>query len=154
MLVACGNGGGHLTHRGQLATDLRRTLGTGVLVFDYPGYGKDGGKPSEEGATRPATRLIAGSPTKPRFPRTASFCWGNRWAAARRWNSPRGTTTAHSCWFTFTSLPAAASITIRSCRRTRSCPPGSTTSPKLPRCTKPVFIAHGTADQRRAVLAP
>ena len=48
VLVTNGNGG-NLTHRGRLAADLRKSLGAGVLLFDYPGYGKSSGKPTEEG---------------------------------------------------------------------------------------------------------
>src|SRR5262249_1596054 len=48
VLVAHGNGG-NVSHRGALAADLRRTLGAGVLIFDYPGYGKSEGKPTEAG---------------------------------------------------------------------------------------------------------
>ncbi|HEY3789017.1 MAG TPA: alpha/beta fold hydrolase, partial [Urbifossiella sp.] len=47
VLVAHGNGG-NVTHRGSLAAGLRHTLGAGVLLFDYPGYGKSEGKPTEE----------------------------------------------------------------------------------------------------------
>lgn len=48
VLVAHGNGG-NLSHRGRLAADLHRTLRAGVLMFDYPGYGKSEGKPTEAG---------------------------------------------------------------------------------------------------------
>src|SRR5262249_24706658 len=48
ILVAHGNGG-NLTHRGRLAADLRKSLGAGVLLFVYHGYGKCTGVPTEEG---------------------------------------------------------------------------------------------------------
>ena len=48
VLIAHGNGG-NLTCCGQLPADLRRSLGAGVLMFDYPGYGKSEGKPTEAG---------------------------------------------------------------------------------------------------------
>src|SRR5262249_15027739 len=48
VLVTNGNAG-NLTYRGKFAADLRKALGAGVLLFDYPGYGKTGGKPTEEG---------------------------------------------------------------------------------------------------------
>ena len=41
--------GGNLTHRGRLAGNLHNSLGAGVLLFDYPGYGKSSGKPTEPG---------------------------------------------------------------------------------------------------------
>src|SRR3954451_10233243 len=38
----------NITHRGPHALALR-AAGTGVLMLDYRGYGKSGGKPSESG---------------------------------------------------------------------------------------------------------
>ena len=48
VLLAHGNGG-NVSHRGRIAADLRRTIGCGVLLFEYPGYGKSEGRPSEAG---------------------------------------------------------------------------------------------------------
>jgi fermentation-respiration switch protein FrsA (DUF1100 family) len=39
---------GHLAHRAPIAARLRR-LGLGVLLFDYRGYGRSDGRPSEAG---------------------------------------------------------------------------------------------------------
>jgi fermentation-respiration switch protein FrsA (DUF1100 family) len=48
LLYAHGNAG-NLSHRGPVAPFLMQALGTSVLLFDYPGYGKSTGKPSEAG---------------------------------------------------------------------------------------------------------
>lgn len=46
VLIAHGNGG-NLSTRGYLAQALSERLGTSVLVFDYPGYGRSAGTPNE-----------------------------------------------------------------------------------------------------------
>lgn len=48
VLYAHGNAG-NLSHRGQAAGKLQEALGLSVLLFDYPGYGKSDGSPSEAG---------------------------------------------------------------------------------------------------------
>jgi uncharacterized protein len=46
LLYAHGNAG-NLSFRGPAAVDLMTALDVSVLIFDYPGYGKSEGKPSE-----------------------------------------------------------------------------------------------------------
>jgi hypothetical protein len=49
LIYSHGNGG-DLTSRSWHIPNIRKTLGKiGVLNYDYPGYGKSGGKPSEPG---------------------------------------------------------------------------------------------------------
>jgi fermentation-respiration switch protein FrsA (DUF1100 family) len=48
ILYAHGNGG-NLSHRARIYADLQREQNLSVLAFDYPGYGKSGGKPCEAG---------------------------------------------------------------------------------------------------------
>jgi fermentation-respiration switch protein FrsA (DUF1100 family) len=48
-LLFCHGNGGNLSHRGWMLPRLHAGLGTAVLLFDYPGYGRSGGSPSEAG---------------------------------------------------------------------------------------------------------
>jgi fermentation-respiration switch protein FrsA (DUF1100 family) len=48
LLFAHGNGA-NLSHRGGCIQPLQHYLRTGVLLFDYPGYGRSGGSPTEAG---------------------------------------------------------------------------------------------------------
>jgi fermentation-respiration switch protein FrsA (DUF1100 family) len=48
LIHAHGNGG-NLSHRGPTYALLQQHLNLSVLAFDYPGYGKSGGSPSEAG---------------------------------------------------------------------------------------------------------
>jgi uncharacterized protein len=46
-LLLCHGNGGNLSYRSETLLRFREHLACSVLVFDYPGYGKSGGKPSE-----------------------------------------------------------------------------------------------------------
>jgi fermentation-respiration switch protein FrsA (DUF1100 family) len=48
VLYAHGNGG-NLSYRGDLVLRWQKEMDTGVLIFDYPGFGRSGGKPTETG---------------------------------------------------------------------------------------------------------
>ena len=54
LYILHGNAG-NLSWRGQTMLELRRILDTAVLLFDYPGYGKSEGSPSEAGCYDAAT---------------------------------------------------------------------------------------------------
>ena len=48
LLWAHGNAG-NLSHRAENVALFQKELGAGVFIFDYRGYGKSEGRPSEEG---------------------------------------------------------------------------------------------------------
>ena len=48
LLIAHGNAG-NLAHRADLVRYVQRELGVSVLIFDYRGYGRSEGRPSEPG---------------------------------------------------------------------------------------------------------
>jgi uncharacterized protein len=47
VLVLFPGNAGNLSGRGETIVRMRERLGTSVLIFDYPGYGKSEGKPNE-----------------------------------------------------------------------------------------------------------
>jgi pimeloyl-ACP methyl ester carboxylesterase len=47
VLVLFPGNAGNLSGRGETIVRMRERLGTSVLIFDYPGYGKSSGKPNE-----------------------------------------------------------------------------------------------------------
>jgi fermentation-respiration switch protein FrsA (DUF1100 family) len=49
VLLYCHGNAGNLSQRGFLVDRWQKQLGVAVLIFDYPGYGKSGGKVSEAG---------------------------------------------------------------------------------------------------------
>ena len=48
-LLHCHGNAGNLSHRGITIVKLRDLLKVSVLIIDYPGFGKSGGEPSEQG---------------------------------------------------------------------------------------------------------
>jgi fermentation-respiration switch protein FrsA (DUF1100 family) len=145
-LVAHGNGG-NLSHRGPLAADLARALGRPVLLFDYPGYGKSEGAPSEAGCYAAGEAfhhwLVETQDIPPGKVILVGESLGGGVAvelATRQ--DPEALVLAK----TFTSLPAAARVhypwlpvhTFMSNRFDNLS--------KIGRCRGPVFIVHGTAD--------
>jgi fermentation-respiration switch protein FrsA (DUF1100 family) len=48
-VLYCHGNAGNLSHRGSGVAGLQQVLGESVLIFDYPGYGKSEGRPSEAG---------------------------------------------------------------------------------------------------------
>src|SRR4051812_16152297 len=147
VLVAHGNGG-NLTHRGQLAADLRRTLGAGVLLFDYPGYGKSEGKPTEEGCYAAGDAALRWLNEEAKVPTSRVIILGESLGGgpavelATRHEDCRALVLV----FAFTSMPAVAKyhypwLPTHTLMRTRF-----DNLSKIGRVHRPVFIAHGTAD--------
>jgi pimeloyl-ACP methyl ester carboxylesterase len=48
-VLFCHGNGGNLSHRGFFIAPLQSHLKTGVLLLDYPGYGRSEGSPTEQG---------------------------------------------------------------------------------------------------------
>jgi fermentation-respiration switch protein FrsA (DUF1100 family) len=48
-LLYCHGNAGNLSHRGDALLTWRKQLGIAVLIFDYPGFGRSGGRPDEAG---------------------------------------------------------------------------------------------------------
>jgi pimeloyl-ACP methyl ester carboxylesterase len=48
-LLYCHGNAGNLSHRGESVRRWLAAFGVAVLIFDYPGYGKSQGVPTEEG---------------------------------------------------------------------------------------------------------
>lgn len=146
FLVAHGNGG-NLSHRGRLAADLRRTTRAGVLLFDYPGYGKSEGRPTEEGCYAAGEAAFEWLTDKERIPSRNIVLMGESLGGGTAVElATRHDHRALVLIFTFTSLPAAAKahfafLPTRQMMRTRF-----DNLSKIGRCHRPVFIAHGPQD--------
>ncbi|HTU93504.1 MAG TPA: alpha/beta hydrolase [Gemmataceae bacterium] len=48
-VLFCHGNGGNLSYRGRVLTHWIKEMGVAVLIFDYPGYGRSSGEPSEDG---------------------------------------------------------------------------------------------------------
>src|SRR5262245_29071594 len=58
-VLYCHGNAGNLSHRGGSIVKMREILRTHVLIFDYPGYGKSEGRPSERGCYEAADAAYA-----------------------------------------------------------------------------------------------
>jgi fermentation-respiration switch protein FrsA (DUF1100 family) len=147
VLLAHGNGG-NLSHRGQLAADLRRTLGAGVLLFDYPGYGKSQGRPTEAGCYAAGEAAYLWLTREAMIPANRVVLMGESLGGGPAVElATRHDHRALVLVFTFTSMPVVAKVHFRwlptrLLMRTRF-----DNLAKIGRCRRPVFIAHGTADR-------
>lgn len=146
VLVSHGNGG-NLTHRGKRILDLHAHLGTGVLVYDYPGYGRSGGSPSERGCYAAGDAALAwlesrGIPNERVVLKGESLGGGVAVDLASR--HPHAALVLQA---TFTSLPAAAKSHYPwlPCQMLMTNRFDSLS--KLPKCRRPTFVIHGTADR-------
>ena len=147
FLVSHGNGG-NLSDRGQFAADLRHATGAGVLLFDYPGYGKSEGKPTEAGCYAAGEAAFEWLTEKAGIPETRIVLLGESLGGGPAVElACRHDHRALVLLFTFTSLPAAAKfhypfLPTKQLMRTRFDNLG-----KIGRCRRPVFIAHGPQDE-------
>ncbi len=143
-LLFCHGNASNLSHRQRLK-QVWRGLGLSVLIFDYPGFGRSEGQPSEAGCYAAAD---------------AAYDWLTRQLPAERivlfgWSLGGGVATdlaarrAHRAlvlFKTFTSIPDVAQsqfffLPARWLVRNRF-----DNLEKIGRCRQPVFIAHGDGD--------
>ncbi|MCI0705757.1 MAG: alpha/beta hydrolase, partial [Planctomycetia bacterium] len=120
----------------------------GVLLFDYPGYGKNAGKPTEascyaagEGAYKWLTDEAKIAPNR------IILCGESLGGGTAVELATKHDHRALVLIYTFTSLPAAAKyhfpfLPTYTLMRTRF-----DNLSKIGRCTRPVFFVHGTADR-------
>jgi fermentation-respiration switch protein FrsA (DUF1100 family) len=146
LLYLHGNAG-NLSHRGESAALLRRHLGEPVLIIDYPGYGKSGGKPSEAGCYAAADAAYDWLTKTRQIPPEKILLYGGSLGggvavdlAARREHR------ALILVRTFTSMPDVGAgiypwLPVRWLMRNRY-----ESLAKIGNCRRPVFIAHGTGD--------
>jgi fermentation-respiration switch protein FrsA (DUF1100 family) len=146
-VLVCHGNGGNLSHRGLMAADLNRTLGAGVLVFDYPGYGKSTGKPTEAGCYASAETAFRWLTDEAKIPPERVLLLGESLGGGPAVELA----TRHDCralvlLYTFTSLPAAAKHHYRWLPTHRLMKNRFDNLAKIGQVKRPVFIAHGTAD--------
>ena len=147
VLVAHGNGG-NISHRGQLAADLRRTLGAGVFLIEYPGYGKSEGTPSERGCYAAGDAGYRWLTDEAKIPPGRVVLMGESLGGGVAVDlATRHDHRALVLLCSFTSLPAAAKyhfpwLPTYTLMRARF-----DNLAKIGQCHRPVFLAHGTADE-------
>jgi len=147
-VLYCHGNAGNLSHRAEAVTRWQQGLGVSVLIFDYPGYGRSEGRPSESGcyaAGDAAWRwLTDGGRAAPEDVVLYGGSLGGAVAVNVASRYP------HRCLVlvsAFTSMPDMAQklypwLPGRWLMRSRFDNLG-----KIDRCAGPVFIAHGDCDR-------
>jgi fermentation-respiration switch protein FrsA (DUF1100 family) len=148
VVLLCHGNAGNLSHRLETVVALMRALDVSVLIFDYPGYGRSSGKPSEAGCYAAADaaydwlRKVQGIPPEQIVLFGESLGGGVATDLAVR-QPHRALVLVR----TFTSIPDMAKkyVGFASCGslvRNRF-----DNRAKIGDCPRPVFIAHGDADR-------
>jgi len=147
VLLYCHGNGGNLSRRSDAISLLQKELHTEVLIFDYPGYGRSGGVPTEAGCYAAADAAYDWLVKLQGVPPTRIVIYGESLGggvavdlASRR---------AHRALVldsTFTSIPDMAQhqypwLPARWLVRNRF-----NNLAKIGSCRGPIFIVHGMAD--------
>jgi fermentation-respiration switch protein FrsA (DUF1100 family) len=149
LLYGHGNAG-NLSSRGGSIVELSKLLDVSVLIFDYPGYGKSEGSPSERGCYAAADAAYAWLADEKKFAAKNILLYGASLGGGVITDlASRKDHRALILISTFTSLPDVASDLYwwlpapkRWLMRNQF-----DSIDKIKACRRPVFIAHGTADE-------
>jgi uncharacterized protein len=149
-LLYCHGNAGNLSHRGPSIVKLRNTVGASVLIIDYPGYGKSEGAPSEQGCYQAADAAYAWLTDVKKFPPKKIILYGGSLGGGIAVDvASRKDHRALVLVKTFTTMPDAGRsvywwlpvpINVLMTNRFDNLS-------KIKMCHRPVFIAHGTADE-------
>ena len=146
LLYFHGNAG-NLSHRGGSIIKIRQLLNVAVLIIDYPGYGKSGGRPSEQGCYQTADAAYEWLIDKRKIaPEKILLFGGSLGGGVAVDLASRKTHRALILAKTFTSAPDVGAsaypwLPVRWLMRNRFDSLG-----KIGKCRRPVFIGHGDAD--------
>jgi fermentation-respiration switch protein FrsA (DUF1100 family) len=146
-VLYCHGNAGNLSMRGSAVLQWQREMKESVLIFDYPGYGKSSGSPSEAGCYAAADAAYDWLTQEQKIPPDRLLLFGKSLGggvavdlASRR--PHRALVLAK----TFTSIPDVGQglyplLPVRFLMHNRF-----DTLAKIGQCHQPVFLAHGTTD--------
>jgi fermentation-respiration switch protein FrsA (DUF1100 family) len=147
-VLYCHGNAGNLSHRGGAVVGLQKVLGESVLIFDYPGYGRSGGQPSEAGCYAAAEAAYDWLVREQHLrPESILLYGGSLGGAVAVDLASRHPCRALILVKTFSSAPDVAKgmypwLPVRWLMRNRF-----DSLAKIGKCRQPVFIASGTADR-------
>jgi fermentation-respiration switch protein FrsA (DUF1100 family) len=146
-MIYCHGNQGNISHRGSAVVNWQKFFDHAVLIFDYPGFGRSEGSPSEAGCYASAEAAYDWVVSEQRVPQERIVLFGGSLGggvmvdlASRR---PHHALVLAS---TFTSVPDVAQriyfwAPVRFLARNRFL-----NLSKIKQCQGPIFISHGTAD--------
>lgn len=147
ILISHGNGN-NLSSMSELALRWRETLGRAVLLYDYPGYGKSSGHPSEAGCYAAGEAALQWLLEDQRVPVRDVILVGESMGGAiaveLATRHPVRLLVTHGA---FTSFPNMAQTRVPWYPARYLVHNQMNNEAKIARAQCPVFIAHGTADR-------
>ena len=147
-MLYCHGNAGNLSHRGHSLQNWHNTFDQDILIFDYPGYGKSEGNPSEKGCYAAALAAYQWLTKNEHIPAEQIILFGSSLGCAVAVELARQLShRALALISPFTSIPDMAQIIYpwlpaRWFVRSRF-----DSLAKISECRGPVFIAHGDCDQ-------
>jgi fermentation-respiration switch protein FrsA (DUF1100 family) len=146
-ILHCHGSGGDLSHWGPRALELQENLHESVLLFDYSGYGRSEGTPSEAGCYAAADAAFDWLTQTQGVPPEQMVLYGESLGGGVAVElAHRRPHRALVLVKTFTSIPDVAQqrfplVPVRWLAHNHF-----DNLAKIKACTRPVFIAHGSAD--------
>ncbi len=164
-ILYCHGNAGNLQSRAANVQNLQIALGESVLIFDYPGYGKSQGTPSELGCYDAALAAYQWLVAEKKIPPERIILYGESLGGAVA--VELATKNPHSALVlerTFTSLPDVADYQMPLFPGAWVMTNRFDSLAKIPQCRRPIFIAAADKDAiipfrqaeqlRRACTAP
>jgi fermentation-respiration switch protein FrsA (DUF1100 family) len=146
-LLFCHGNAGNLSHRTQSVLALMHALGESVLIFDYPGYGRSEGKPSETGCYAAADAAYDWLTQVAQIPPERILLFGESLGGGVATDlASRRPERALILIKTFTSVPDVARAHTLSSASAPLVHNQFDNLEKIGKCHCPVFIAHGDRD--------
>jgi uncharacterized protein len=147
-LLYCHGNAGNLSHRADSIANWQKHLDIAVLIFDYPGYGRSEGKPSEAGCYAAGQAAYDWLVEQKHVSGEQILLYGGSLgggvAVELASHRPHRALVLVK---TFTSIPDAAQEIYPWLPARRLARNKFENLAKLGGCRQPVFIAHGTADR-------
>ena len=147
ILISHGNGG-NLSFGLASRVSLQRRLKRSILIYDYPGYGKSEGKPSEAGCYAAGEAGYRWLLEEEKFPSEKVILMGESLGEGVAVDlAARYEHQALVLLYTFTTLPAAAKYhyPFLPCRWLMA--NRFDNLAKIGNCHRPLFMIHGTKDR-------
>jgi fermentation-respiration switch protein FrsA (DUF1100 family) len=146
-ILFCHGKYGNVSQYGKTILELGQGLGESVLIFDYPGFGRSEGRPSEAGCYAAADAAYDWMTREQQVPAERVVLYGESLGGGVAVDlASRRPHRALVLVKTFTSLPDVGQnlfpwLPVQWVMRNRF-----DSLAKIGRCERPVFVAHGTDD--------
>jgi fermentation-respiration switch protein FrsA (DUF1100 family) len=146
-ILHCHGNAGNLSFLGRCAVELREQLHESVLLFDYPGYGHSDGKPTEAGCYAAADAAFEWlTQTQGISPEQVVLYGESLGGGVAVELAHRRPHRALVLVKTFTSIPNVGQQRLPFIPAHLIAHNHFDNLAKIKACTRPVFIAHGSAD--------